>query len=93
MLWATRLLDAGDDFYIRELFEAQHAALGNPRDMMLIAVDEGGCQRRLFVGVPDAEMLNAYYGFDFCLRRDLPTAPTLITGHQDVFQAMFQSGG
>lgn len=93
MLWATRLLDVGDDLYIRELFEAQRAALGTPRDMMLIAVDEAGCKRRLFVGLPDEELLNAYYGFDPCLRRNLPKAPALIAGHQDVFQAMFQSGG
>ena len=93
MLWATRLLAVGDDLYVRELFEAQRAVLGDPRDMMMIAVEEEGCQRRLFVGVPDEEMLNAYYRFDFCLRRDLPKAPTLIAGHQNVFQAMFQSGG
>lgn len=93
MLWASRLLDVGNDVYIRELFEAQRAALGKPHDMMLIAVDEEGYKRRLFVGVPNGEMLNGYFGFDFCLRRDLPKAPTLIAGHQEVFQAMFQSGG
>lgn len=93
MLWATRLLDVGDDLYIREMFEAQRAALGKPRDMMLIVVDEEGYKRRLFVGVPDEAMLNAYYGFEPCLKRDLPKAPALIAGHQDMFQAMFQSGG
>ena len=93
MLWATRLLNAGKDFYIRELFEAQSAALGKPRDMMLVAVEREDGKHRLFVGVPDEELLNAYYGFDFCLKRDLPKAPVLIAGHQDVFQAMFQSGG
>lgn len=93
MLWATRLLNVGGDLYIRELFDAQRAALGTPRDMMLIAVDEEGCKRRLFVGVPDEVMLSAYYGFNPCLGRNLPKAPTLIAGHQDAFQAMFQSGG
>lgn len=92
MLWATRLLDVEDDLYIRELFEAQCSMLGNPRDMMLIAVDEEDYKRRLFVGVSNEEMLNAYYGFDPCLRRNLPKSPALIVGHMDVFQAMFQSG-
>ena len=93
MLWATRLLDVGQDLFILELFEAQRATLGMPRDMMLVAIDKEGCKRRLFIGVPDEEMLNAYYGFQFCLRRDLPKAPVLIAGPQDMFQAMFQSGG
>src|SRR3954454_24540754 len=93
MLWATRQLNVDKEFYIRELFEAQCAALGRPRDMMLIAVDEEARARRVFVGVPDAELLNAYHGFEPCLRRELPMALTLIAGHQDVFQAMFQAGG
>ena len=93
MIWATRRLDLGEDFYIRELFEAQSSAFGSPRDMMLIAVDEDTKSRRLFVGVPDGGLLNAYHGFELCLRRDLPKAPVLIAGHQDVFQAMFQAGG
>lgn len=31
MLWATRLLNVGEDLYIQELFEAQRAALGTPK--------------------------------------------------------------
>ena len=89
MFWATRLLNVGSDIYIRELFEAQRAALNNPRDMMLVAVNSELEQWRFFVGVPDAWLLEAYFGFEPCLKRNLPLAPTLISGHCDVFQALF----
>ncbi|KAB1068483.1 hypothetical protein [Methylobacterium planeticum] len=93
MLWATRLLDAGEGIGVEELFAGQSAALGSPRDMMLLAVDEAPARRRVFVGVPDPNLLDCYSGFEACLRRDVPRAPTLVAGDQGVFQAMFQSGG
>lgn len=93
MLWATRELKAGEDFYIQELFEAQRVALGSPRHMMLIVVDGYGMRRRLFVGLAGGELLKAYYGCELCMRHDLPNVPALLTVHQDVFQAMFQSEG
>ena len=92
MIWATRLLDVGSEGFIRELFEAQSASLGHPEDMMLISVDEEPMNRRLWIGVPDDDLLSSYYGFVRISRRDLPIAPVLVVGHQRVFQAMFQAG-
>ena len=89
MFWATRLLDADDDVFVRELFEAQCVALGNPPNLMLIAVKNEIEKRRLFVGVPNAELLNSYFGFKPCLKNNLPKAPTLIGGCHDVFEALF----
>ena len=89
MFWATRLLNVGGDIFIRELFEAQRVALNNPRDMMLIAINSDFEQRRFFVGVPDVWLLDDYFGFEPCLKRNLPLAPTLISGHHDVFQILF----
>ena len=93
MLWATRLIDVAKGIEIERLFADQSAALGFPRDMMLLAVEEPPSRHRLFVGVPEPELLGAYFGFRTCLRRDIPQAPTLMAGDQGMFQAMFQSGG
>ena len=93
MLWATRVVEAAESAGVENLFGEQSAALGFPRDMMLLVVDEPPSRHRLFVGVPDAELLGSYFGFRPCLRREIPQAPTLVAGDQGVFQAMFQSGG
>ena len=93
MLWATRVVEASEIASVEELFADQSAALGFPRDMMLLAIDEEPSRRRVFVGVPDANLLDSYFGFAACLRRDVPRAPSLVAGDQGVFQAMFQSGG
>ncbi|GEP12517.1 hypothetical protein [Methylobacterium gnaphalii] len=93
MLWATRAINAHDSASIGELFADQWAALGHNRDMMLLVIQETPMRHRLFVSVPDRYLLDAYVGFEPCLRRDIPPAPTLVAGDQGVFQAMFQSGG
>ncbi|MGU3537748.1 hypothetical protein [Methylobacterium sp. A54F] len=93
MMWATRLVQPEEMASIKELFTDQSAALGAPRDMMLLEVREEAGGIRLYVGVPEAEMLSSYFGFAPCLKRDLPKAPALIAGDRAVFQAMFQAGG
>ncbi|MCJ2035152.1 hypothetical protein [Methylobacterium sp. J-068] len=93
MLWMTRDFGDGGWVDIRATFEDQFEAFGRPRDMMLIAVSLEDGRHRLCIGLPDPELLAAYYGFAPVLRVHLPSAPTLLVGHQDVFQAMFQCGG
>lgn len=93
MLWMRRLFDNPDWADIHASFDEQFAMLGRPRDMMLLAAPLGDGRHRLFIGVPEASLMAAYYGFDPVLRTGLPRAPILLAGHQDVFQAMFQSGG
>jgi hypothetical protein len=92
MLWIRRLFDNPDWADIRASFDEQLAMLGHPRDMMLLAAPLGDGRHHLFIGVPEASLLAAYYGFDPVLRTGLPPAHILLAGHQDLFQAMFQSG-
>ncbi|MCE4226961.1 hypothetical protein HCU64_24800 [Methylobacterium sp. C25] len=93
MLWATRVFDADFSVSIEELFAEQSAALNHSREMMLLLIQETPMHHRFFVGVPEQSLLDVYVGFEPCLRRDIPPAPTLLAGDQGVFQAMFQSGG
>ena len=93
MLWVTRVFDDGDWADSRATFETQFEMLRRPRDMMLVVAPTGDGQDRLYIGVPEPELLAAYRGFEPVLRVALPKAPTLLVGHPDVFQAMFQSGG
>jgi hypothetical protein len=92
MLWIARVFDGADWADIRATFEDQFAMLGRPRDMMLVAAPVHEGRNRLCIGIPEPELLDAYYGFEPILRIALPKAPTLLVGHQDVFQAMFQFG-
>lgn len=93
MLWIARIFDNADWIDIRATFEDQFEAFGRPRDMMLVAAPLGDGRHCLCIGVPEPELLTAYYGFEPVLRTRLPSAPTFLVGHQDVFQAMFQCGG
>ncbi|MCP1538952.1 hypothetical protein J2W79_004009 [Methylorubrum extorquens] len=45
---------------------------------------------RLWVCVPEIEMLTSYYGFSLCTRADLPLAPTLVAGYPEQFGRIFQ---
>lgn len=92
MLWIRRLFENPDWDDIRETFDEQFAMLGHPRDMMLLAAPLGDGRHHLLIGLPEASLLAAYYGFDPVLRTGLPRAPILLAGHQEPFQAMFQSG-
>lgn len=91
MLWFRRLFHNPDWVDIKHLFDQQFAMLGHPRNMMLIAAPLGDGRHHLFIGVPEASLQAAYYGFDPILRTGLPPAPILMAGHQDVFQDMFHS--
>ena len=49
MIWATRVMDAGEDAYVRELFCMQRAVMGNPRYMMLVKIQLADARQQLYV--------------------------------------------
>lgn len=93
MLWVVRLFEDTSWAGVRATFEDQFVMLGYHRDMMLLAASLGYGRHRLCIGVMEPDFPAAYYGFEPVLGVGLPRAPTLLVGHRDVFQAMFQSGG
>ncbi|GEL42264.1 hypothetical protein MEX01_28550 [Methylorubrum extorquens] len=92
MIWATRLIDRGDVPSVVFLLSEQIASFDPGRQMMLIGVDEEWPMIRLWVAVPDPDLLAPYYGFVSCPRRDLPAAPVLLAGDPVRFERMFHGG-
>jgi hypothetical protein len=93
MYWATRVFDGRDNVDIKALFEDRFIALGRPRDMLLISAEASTQHAQVCVGLPALDLLTDFDGFRPMAWKDLPRAPTLLAGHRDVFQAMFQAAG
>lgn len=93
MIWAARTIEDHQESSLRELFRAQRDALGDPRNMMLVALRLDDERRRIYLNCHDFDCLPAYYGFDRIPREDLPRAPILLEGDPAAFEAMFQGWG
>lgn len=93
MIWATRIIDAGEDAYLRELFCIQRAVMGNPQYMMLVRVRLADAKQQLFVRMNDYDLLPSYYGFTRISHKQLPSAPEFLEGNREAFEEIFQSWG
>lgn len=93
MIWATRIIDAGEDAYLRELFCMQRAVMGNPRYMMLVRVHLADARQQLYVRMYDYDFMPSYYGFTRINHTRLPPAPELVEGDKDAFEEVFHSWG
>lgn len=91
MIWAKKRIRASDLRSIELLFRDQAEAFDVHQQMMLIVVDGNWPMITVFVSVLNENLLSSYYGFDFCTRRDLPSAPTLIAGCRVRFCRTFES--
>ncbi|MBB2964020.1 hypothetical protein [Methylobacterium sp. R2-1] len=58
--------------------------------MLLVSVHEDWPMVRLWVCVPEPDLLTAYYGFTLCTRADLPLAPILVAGCPEHFGRVLQ---
>ena len=88
MIWATRQVQRDEVHSIERLFYDQSASLDPSRQMLLVAVDKHPTVR-LWVALPDYDLLEAYYGFDRCKRSDMPFAPYLVAGCPRLFSSVF----
>lgn len=90
MIWATRRVRHDEVRSIEGLFHDQIASLDLGSQMLLVAVNE--CPMvRLWVVLPDYDLLGAYYGFNRCKRSDMPVAPYLVAGCPRLFGSVFHS--
>jgi len=89
MIWATRALRREGVLSIEALFRDQAASLRDTGRMLLVSVDEEWPAIRLWVALPEFDLLGAYHGFALCLRPDLPVAPTLVAGSSAEFARVF----
>ncbi|WP_286134307.1 hypothetical protein [Methylobacterium sp. Leaf123] len=58
--------------------------------MLLVSITDHGSVVRLWVCVPEIELLTPYYGFSLCTRADLPLAPALVAGCPEQFGRIFE---
>jgi hypothetical protein len=93
MIWATRIVDAGEDAYVRELFCMQRAVMGNPQYMMLVRVRMADAKQQLYVRMYDYDLMPSYYGFTRINHSQLPPAPEFLEGNAEAFEEMFHSWG
>lgn len=89
MIWATRLVLTNEVASIERLFRDQAEAFDLGAQMQLVFVNEEWPSVRLWVAVPDSDLLAPYYGFQPCSRSDLPIAPTLVGGCPRRFASIF----
>ncbi|GJD85239.1 hypothetical protein HPGCJGGD_3126 [Methylobacterium haplocladii] len=90
MIWATRRVQDDEVQSIADLFRDQVEAFDPAGQMLLLSLNEAWPMVRLWVALPDEELLGPYYGFAVCPRAELPLAPTLIAGNVARFQRLFQ---
>lgn len=89
MIWATKWVNRDEISSIQQLFHDQAAAFDPHHRMLLVSVDEEDRMARLWIAVPDYDLLIPYYGFEPCQRGQLPAAPILIAGNPGRFAAIF----
>lgn len=89
MIWATKRMHRDEIPSIEHLFRDQAAAFDPHHQMLLISADEEDWMARLWIAVPDYDLLTPYYGFEPCQRGQLPAAPILIAGNTERFAAIF----
>lgn len=80
MIWATKRVSGDELKSIELLFREQAEAFDEHKQMLLVKVDEAWPMMVVFVWVHNEELLSSYCGFDLCTRRNLPSAPTLVSG-------------
>ncbi|ARO53452.1 hypothetical protein B2G69_04355 [Methylorubrum zatmanii] len=90
MIWAHTRITTDKIRSVELLFREQAVSFDHARQMLLISVAEDRSMVRLWVCVPEIEMLTSYYGFSLCTRADLPLAPTLVAGCPEQFGRIFQ---
>ncbi len=90
MVWAQKRIAAEEVGSVALLFREQAASFDPSRRMLLVSVDEDWPMVRLWVCVPEADLLTPYYGFTLCTRADLPLAPNLLAGCPEQFGRVLQ---
>jgi hypothetical protein len=90
MIWATRSFPANGWYDLQARFQEDFDALGSPRNMMLLYVDVSDRETRLFLQVPDREMLARFEDFAPIEANDLPDEAGLLMGHMDDYVTRFR---
>jgi hypothetical protein len=89
MTWFRRRYGIADYGRAFEEFEALFNRLHGPRDMMMIKTELGD-GTRVYLSLPDPQLVQAYPGFEPIDPAELPTEATLLIGHQDAFGERFR---
>jgi hypothetical protein len=89
MFWASRTFAPERWYDAQDRFEEQWAEAGEPADMMLVYAEMPDFQMRLFMGLPEPQLLQAHAGFDPLVESDLPKRPKLLMGDADAFRRQF----
>ena len=90
MVWAQKRVASDEIHSVELLFREQAAVFDRTRQMLLVRVDEDWPMARVWVCVPEPDLLTPYYGFSLCTRADLPLAPSLVAGCAEQFGRIFQ---
>ncbi len=88
MIWASRTFTRDGWFHVQDQFEAAYDEAGEPVDWMLCRV-EAPARTTIFVGLPDAAMLEAYEGFRACPQPGGMVRPLLLMGDMRAFDDLF----
>ena len=89
MFWAAQTF-AHDSWYeAQDRFEEQWGEAGEPPDMILVYAETPNFQTRVFVGVPEPDLLHTHPGFVAVAESDLPKRPKLLMGDADAFRRQF----
>lgn len=88
MIWATKRVQQDEVRSIVGLFRDQAASFDPGGQMLLVAVEDQPMVR-LWVTLPDYDLLETYYGFARCKQADLPIAPYLLAGSDRLFGSVF----
>jgi hypothetical protein len=68
---------------------ASPAPAGEPADMMLVFAETPDFLTRVFIGLPDPELIAKHPGFQPVAENDPPKRPKLLMGNVDEFKRQF----
>lgn len=91
-VWARKSYSADESEALDDaqiLFEALFKAVGSPRHMTLMSVDEGDATT-LFVELPHAALLLLFANFTPIDGKDVPADGELLVGFEDRFERQFR---
>jgi hypothetical protein len=89
MYWASRTFAPDTWFEAQDRFEEQWEKAGERPDMMLVYAETPDFQVRVFIGLPEANLIAVYPGFHPVGEPDLPKRPKLLMGDVEEFRRHF----
>jgi hypothetical protein len=89
MFWAAKTFAKNGWFTDQDRFEEQWGSAGEPSNMLLVYALRPDFRERVFVGLPDREMLAAYPGFEPIAEHDIPRSAKLLMGDVCEFYRVF----